>query len=439
MNLHAKFIQNIDEKSLEFVQLLETKSAIVERTGEMFGSIAAKRTVDLTDKIVETSPITQARVDTKGNKFETWIQKDENLIGFGKENYQKFKAFVKSIHGNREIKRLVHESFVEKEIFQWLYGFSDQEEPKEILSTTLVRRIKESIEFRTYCFPVSNLIIHQPFDIGDVTIKFLTSEDLKNIDSKIAAMYEGAVVASVDINAEPSLGQEIALGKCSLAIDLLKIYSKTLFNPETVIDFDIDVRTQIIDQASIISHPVGEISPIHIKWYAVPSKYYLQPADFQMMNEMYIVDIIKLINSDNTGNELSIMLINAIRNFANAISVKNLHKRIADLFSVYESLLVPNKSAHILESLKKYGPKLITPEIEERKEIKKRFTALYDVRSALIHHRQHENFELYELSRLQFHLLVLILNLTRWNAEYYTKIDVLNKIDDTIEQVQISL
>lgn len=214
----------------------------------------------------------------------------------------------------------------------------------------------------------------------------------------------------------------------------MKIYSRTFFEPDIPLDFDIDLRAKTQMNNFIFSHNVGSMEDFTYSMNRSFERATIDENNIKYMNDLHLPVIVNFVFSSKSKNELSEMIINAISNFADALSTKKIQKRIAEIFTIYESLLVPNNSSPILDSLTKYGPKLITNDSEERKELKKLFQDFYAVRSSLMHHGLYKSFDMEGLRKLQFCLLLLIIKLIELSQFHQNKSDVLLEIDEAINR-----
>lgn len=138
---------------------------------------------------------------------------------------------------------------------------------------------------------------------------------------------------------------------------------------------------------------------------------------------------------DPKKTELFELLLTTINLFGDALTENILHKRIINLFTIMELLLLKDKNVPILDSLKKYLPILITDNIEVRKEIKENIDKLYEIRSKAIHHSKYEDFQVEQLAKLQEYLFLLLKKLIQLSDSFETKDQVLSEIDRAINSV----
>jgi hypothetical protein len=444
MNIPAPLLKHIDEKSIELVELLDKVELPSRIKQEPTGSMGEKIPLDWSDKIGDSNSKVYSALDYKNRKIDIWYEMDGHKIGYDLEKYKIYSKFVESLHKKR-FHSFVTNDFLESNIFNWVLETHLNGKAATNLSEYIVQIIEGSIVTRTYSFPILYLEIPTFLKVGPVSIRYFTKDnfdeseaiyarenDGKKNSGFLRKQFQGVVLASVEETAQSDRGAELAFEKCSLAVDLLKIYSKTFSRPDIILDFDIDSRAKTQTNNYIFSQVTGSMEDLTVSLHKRFETNRIDTMDLQRMHDMQFGFITQFAFSNEEQSELSGMIINAIKNFANALSNRDLNKRIAELCSIYESLLVPDKQAHILESLKKYGPKIVTTDLERRKELKKLITDFYDIRCALIHHGQHEEFDMLQLSRFQYTLLYLILNLIQKSKTHKKKIEVLTEIDEAI-------
>lgn len=443
MNLPKQLLDYIDNKSSDLISLLCTKIEENKDRGpiQSVGSISEKITLDLSGKIDVAKDQLYSTTDYRGHKIDSWLATKDRHIGYDESAYKEFSKFISSLYVKFEINSITSKDFIESIVFDWLVH--NEEYSSVNLSSHIVERISAAATTKKYSFPILYLEIPGIIKIGDVEIGYLTKKDfdeieeiaVKNGNEKPTALrekYQGAVVARTIQFGESEKAKELAFERCSLVIDVLKLHSKTMYIPDSWSDFNLDLKARSVNMRTIFSQASDNFKDFSISMHAAARITQIGFDDIKKMRELRMDAFGAFISEKGPRNEISQMIINSIQNFADAISNRDLHKRISELFSVYESLLVPNKQAHILESLKKYGSKLVHNTPTERTTFKQLLTKLYDVRSNLVHHGERKDFTHEELVRLQIGLISLIFNLIQLSKKHNTKELVLKEIDDAI-------
>lgn len=133
-------------------------------------------------------------------------------------------------------------------------------------------------------------------------------------------------------------------------------------------------------------------------------------------------------------SEIDKLIINSIGLFSDALKERNLHRRISNIFTIFESLLVKDVNAGIIQSLCKYGPKLAVQDLKERKELVNVFISLYKVRSSYVHHAKLNEFNIDDLTKLQKSISKLLSNIMILGNKYTTKDKLMEAIDIEIDK-----
>ena len=139
-----------------------------------------------------------------------------------------------------------------------------------------------------------------------------------------------------------------------------------------------------------------------------------------------------LFRLSNENSELQNLIINAIRRLAKALTTTNLNQRIVELFTVMESLLVPNSQANILESLTRYCSKIVHSKRDDRINLINLIKKMYEIRSSYVHHALEKDFEIEDLRNLQVTVHTLIGKLIEKSYDNKQKSGILKEIDDAI-------
>jgi hypothetical protein len=450
-NPHLK--KHIDAKSLELVELMSHRRITPESSKEKIiyhGSVDHKSAVDISDKIVTGLGMTQSTTNYNGIAIDRWFRQNGDEYGFDQKEYVEFRKAIGSFYKDQEIIRLISFKFLLDITFDWVLETKRNGQAMENLSDYLTNKINSALTTETYCFPILNLEISEPFNIGPVTFKYFTREDFDQLTSNfdknkvddldnpyptIREMYEGMVVASSLEYGERGQAEAIARARSLIAIDLLKICSDTLELPDMDLSFDIDMRAREQLESQMISHGSESIDKFNISKKRLPRIHQINSSYFSRLRERQLPQIAHYVFSGDSNKELHELIVNAIANFGDALSTRDLNKRVVELFSIYESLLIPNDSSPIQDSLNKYGTKLIFKTLDDRRGLKSLFIEMYKVRSAMVHHGKRKEFDIENLRKLQLALFMLIIALIKKSVKHDTKASIIAEIDDAIDSI----
>lgn len=373
------------------------------------GSIHQQIAVDLTDKMVD-SPHYESEQDFSGIISKREVYQNRS-VGLDSSNYIKLKKLVKTIVDEKSIKYKISKECVEEKTFQWLVKTFKAQKANKTLSTFLLDEFSSELKHLRIRFPIVNLNIHKPFEIGKAKFDYFTAEYFdklvvfhgeKGLDSNpdkflhLRKKFQGKVFVCYDIVAEKKRGEEIALEYCSLAVDILKMCSDTLDMPFLKLGFDIDSRVRFASQSEVIfSSANNELDELNITFYGPGNRYQIGEQQWRFVLQRGLDSFHTFLQSlADEPTELETLILNSIKRFGNAISTESLHQRIVELFTILESLLLLNTNTPIIESVCRYCSKLVFKTVDDRKQSIELLKSMYDVRSKLIHHGKEEDFEL---------------------------------------------
>lgn len=445
MILNDKKIRFIDQEVFRLLNLIEETNTVKEPAKKQAGSIAHSISIDWTDKIVD-SPMLE---------FETVLKEIVSVkqsykgktIGFNAQNYLEFKKFVAHIDKEQNVANVISRKFIEEKSIEWIFTTYRNQKASTNFSTYIIDEMENSIEELKVHHLMLNIDIKEPFQIGNVHFEFFTKEYFDKLsrdfqakkpgaDNYYEAMreqYQGRVFATYIVRAEPNKAKEIALRECSLAVDILKMCSQTLDVPHLKNSFDIDSRVRENGQNKVIIMNTNNLKKMRVTMSRGPNHHTIDDSEWKKMLNRQIADFHNfLLELNKDGSELKQLIVNAIKRFGTAISNSDLHQRTVELFTILESLLLFDKNSPIIDSVCRYSSKLVFKQPDERKELISLLKRMYEVRSALIHHAKQKEFDLNDLRKLQYTVVLLLVSLIRKSTLHKTKVSILKEIDDAI-------
>lgn len=432
----------LDREAFRLIEFIcEKEEAIKQESAELKGSLGEMNTIDISAQII--GPSTSSTCDVFDQEIEKWKKFNNTLIGFNKVNYTYYKKFIDCILKDKTISTLVSYSFIDKYTFDWFVKSYKEKKCVCDFTTYIMELINDSIKEWETKFLLLYINIEKPIKIGSVEINYFPKDCfsfLENSDANalkiLREKYVGRVYAKCVVRAEKEKAIEIGRELCLQAIDVLKICSPTLRFPQLEINFDIDMRAKMVQSSEIfISFPNSEEVTITQINNVIPFLVGNHEFEIMKINNLEVYNNFLLSNSGRTSTELESLLFNSIRRFGNAISNENKHQRVVELFTIMESLLLPNTNSPIIDSLTKYCPKIITKNVTDRNHITDLIKNMYGIRSGLIHHAKENKLSMKDLSNLQLIVNSLICNLIVKTNNYQEKKDILNEIDEAINAV----
>jgi hypothetical protein len=446
MNINRKRIEYVNKEAFRLVGLIKETEEEKEKPTELKGSVKHQNYIDLSNNLINT-PIT-----ISGTLFNKTISRkvceNQKCCGFDRVSFQQFEKFVNNLHKDNSIKQLVSREFVDKVVFDWIIKTYKIKQTESSFSEIFIEKINLAIkEYKIY-YPIYYLEIGKAFHIGDVTFDFFTKEQFDNFANNFSSTnsekrenpyevlrdkYQGKVFCSCIVKSERNRAKEIALEKCSIAVDILKICSDTIDFPFAKLSFDIDSRTRENIKNEVIIQETSDKNNFNTDIYRLPAQHEINDKDWELILKRNLGIFQQFLSKLETNHtELENLILNAIKRFGNALSNSNLHQRIVELFTILESLLLKNQDLPIIDSVTKYCSKLVFKNPKDRKELIRLFKEMYTIRSAIIHHGINKEFEMDNLRKLQLIIKLLIIKLIDLSKKHETKLTIIDEIDEAI-------
>jgi hypothetical protein len=438
MNIPIKRQDYLDKEIYEIISLVELTDFSPIKKVDYVPFDEDEDIIDLSDKVIGPF-ITSEKL---GSEIVSIKHCDEkHCRELKKDVFKRFEKFIDTIYKTPEINSLVSRKFLFDLGFKYLIKSHSENRTEGNFSDYLIDNIEKEIkEYKIY-FSVENLEIFKPLKIGKVEISKLENDilvednDRQNADSinEFNKKYKRKVFASCIIKAEKDRAIELALKECSLSIDIIKICSDTIDDPKTKISFDIDSRLSESFSAETIVKNINKQNDVNIIAQRIPN-YHQLTEDYRKRLSYRNLDFFNgfLFRLSNENSELQNLIINAIRRLAKALTTTNLNQRIVELFTVMESLLVPNSQANILESLTRYCSKIVHSKRDDRINLINLIKKMYEIRSSYVHHALEKDFEIKDLRTLQVTVHTLIGKLIEKSYDNKQKSGILKEIDDAI-------
>lgn len=438
MNIPIKRQDYLDKEIYEIISLVEVTDFLPIKKFDHVPFDEDENIIDLSDKMIGPF-VTSEKLGSEIVSIKHCD--DKHCRELKNEVLKRYEKFIDTIFKSSEIHPLVSRKFLFDLGFKYLIKSHCENRTEGNFSDYLIDNIEKEIkEYKIY-FSVENLEIFTPLKIGKVEISKLENNILvadnvrQNAESinKFNKKYKRKVFASCIIKAEKDRAIELALKECSLSIDIIKICSDTMDDPKTKISFDIDSRLSESFSAETIICNINQQNDVKIIAQRIPN-YHQLTEDYRKRLLCRNLDFFNgfLNNLGNENTELQNLIINAVRRLAKALTTRNLNQRIVELFTVMESLLVPNSQANILESLTRYCSKIVHSKREDRINLINLIKKMYEIRSSYVHHAIEKDFEIEDLRNLQVIVQCLIGKLIEKSFTHQQKSEILKEVDDAI-------
>ena len=441
-------IDEINIKAFELVSLVEIVSIEVSnQKSQLVGSAKEKGFVDWSDKIINDG--IEKTLNQADETTTIHIVKNQNRIGFNKENYPSFLSLVTAIKNNDFFKAKSSLSFIEKETLYWLIEIIDTKIAGSNLIDYLKNEVEQKIGEHQFYFPVINLNIENPFKIGNVEFCYFTKKyfddyftaknnekvtiSKEEFETLFHNEYIGQVIVKIKVSAESEHAEEIAKNEAQNAVDVLKIYGITSTVPETKTMFDLNHRLNYQTKANFLSQNLSKSDDllISIKFnnptYSINDAY-LNNAKANGMETFS--HFISLKNDDDFYK----LIIQSISIFASSLSNFDLHNRAISLITVLESLLLLDDEEHKMEKFVKARiEKLLSDIFPDKELLKAHITKIYKVRHKMVHKAIRLNIDTKELAFVQIVIINLLLMMMRYNVieKHTSKVTIINFLNSS--------
>lgn len=405
---------------------------------EKIGSSAIDDAIDITDYVVGDSLISWIH-DNNDEHADILFEKHDYRIRFGNINYRKYKDFINRLLNTEEFNGKVTFKFLELEVFRWLISIKENAKVDISLFSFISNRVEQEKIDEVFYFPIINLDIEKIFKIGYVEFTYFTKEywdimftqsnfEKDFFNSVFRNNYQGKVLASIPICGIADKAEELAKKQVELAVDVLKLFGPTIAFPKRVANFDLDYRLNYLVSTEYLTRHLDEEYKFSIvqngNYY--PVKFTTKTIDgFQNDNNK----ISKFILSEKNV-ELDKIIRQSINMLANCLTISDLHLRIANMFTLLESIcLEEERDNKITSKTLARIPKLLTQNFEEKEFAKLLINEFYEIRHKFVHKaiRLPINFD--NLGYFQEMIKLLIFRLID-NRHLLNKVNLIKILDE---------
>ncbi|HTF18144.1 MAG TPA: hypothetical protein VK658_08740 [Chryseolinea sp.] len=442
ITLNEHKVKHIDQESLLLIDLLETSTLMPD--DPVADDPKKEKLIDPPPILTFTMP--DNYILTKGNlPFDCFKR---TCIGFNEENYIRFKKLVDTIHKGHEVGTKISHEFVHKTVWGWLIQAKRKGQSDGSLSDYLHEQLNGAIKEYKMHFTILYLHPKYKFNIGlaefgsfsgEYFDKFIDTFNknkpgLPNVFVRMKKEYFGQKYVAVTVEGEKIRAQQIAADYCAIAVDILKICSDTLDQPDLKISFDIDFRSQESPQDKTLVEAINSEDGLTTQLRRKPANYDLEERRMAAIEKRGLNTFRDFLISieQEKPSELQNLILRAIRRFADALTNTDLHRRVASLFTILESLLLLDQDSPITDSVVKYTTRLVSKDIETRKILSVLIKELYKVRSKWVHHAIEEPIHEKDLAGLQIVVHTLLKVLIGKTKQHKEKATILKEIDDAI-------
>lgn len=362
IQLHEKAVKYFNEKSAEF--LCELKPDTTKRRERVKVESSASHCFisdHLTDKDIINITSLGYVDNLSGKQVARFFLVDKTPIGLNQDSYSAFLKFAEDFHHRKEINTLLSLEFIIESIFDWFENKYKGLIPKDKeLVEYIAEKSEKEIKKYKISIPISFIAIEKPFVIGKINFeyfetgfydKFINTLKSKAQESKefdennfsifekdFRKKYQGAVFASISLEAEQQRCIEIAMSEAEKALMALRFFSPSTFLPQIPCYFGIMGQTEIPKNHVFIFE--NEIPTV--KEGMEEKRMYSWPISVIEFSEIYKAGLgiaSKLISQkDTTAFENSVL--NSMSLFGRALTSRNFQDKIVYSLVSIETLLL---------------------------------------------------------------------------------------------------
>ncbi len=442
INSNARTVFNT--RASELVEKLIIHAEEPSTPQNLSGSDAEIYAQDWSDKFPSTfEGISRNMNGLTGEYTDIFFSKSQEITGFEGDSYFEFIKLAKSIHRSSKINKRVTNSFIEKELFNWIFAVHESSIIKQEFCDFVEDKVNEVCDSWTVAFKVLYLRIPCKITIGDTWVDYTRKEEIeehilrkgeidpKDIEATRNIFGNTVYVACKIDDSSKDRAIDLAYEKCSLSIDILKCFSPTVRMPKIPLQFDIDSRTKKNEKNFTFVFKDTFFNDLTVNLAPSAGAAFNFPEAFITPIHSHIFQTLN--NSKIKSNELKDVVRMNIKKYAAALSNENLYERIVQLASIWDSIFINNENEPVQFTISRYGPKIVSNKIDERKKIKKLIKKMYGCRSAYIHRASESEYDDSELSDFQFYTLQMLSALVHLSFFYSNTTEVIELIDEDLE------
>lgn len=441
---------NLNKRAYDLVQKLSFSEIKPNLNIEpLTGSLGERGAVDLSDKIVPNQGISRG-IDYANRTINIYGFIIGFEVGFDENEYPHFQEFIVDIQ-REHFEDLASFNFIEEKALDWfLFIFEHKRSSNDILPF-LEEQVRANMKSHTFYFPVNNMNIETPFTLGNTRFCYFTKEEMdnyyKNLKSKenstwtdevfdgiYRSKFQGVVLAQVTVDSERSRAEDLAKEIASISVDILKFHTNNLTVPDFKVPFDLNFRLNY-QRKSVFLTGNGLKDPdlaYNVQFNTNDYSWTDERLTFAYNQSMGLFSEFIILRKKD---ELYLLIIQAIKNYASALANWDLHERCVSLITIIESLLLKFEEMYKMElKVKQRIVKIGSSNDQEDVELNGHLSNIYQVRHKMVHKAVRLNINHVDLGKTQTMILVLLMKLIYLNHQFSKKEAVLDYLD-SVERV----
>lgn len=411
---------------------------------KMIGSIAELDIVDLSDKFISSSPViaSQLMAENLDEKIEIMI--NQKWYGFAENaTYIEFYKFINKLRLQNNIDQIFSLEYLKTKVLVWLIRNKINQNKNLDLDSEIHRLIKKDVKIRLFHYPVTNLDIESELDVGPHKINFFKREyfdkyskklygdnpsnEQKDLFEKNIRKYQGRVFVTIKVKAEPKIAEKIAYKEACTVIDIFKLCTPTLYFPPEQCNIDLEGRTL---QSS--DHLISEPNELGFTISTSRKGRHLNFTNEMLAGFTPIIKVFSGVFIDYGNNQMRRMVRNSISLLSKSLNDEDLHRRIALLISICESIFLFDSENYKMEKkCKRRMAYFVQSDNKiEKQKIYNLLSSFYEIRHKIQHKSKRLYIDLMQMRDFQV-IIVEVLRLMIYESQKFTlKEDWLKQLDE---------
>jgi hypothetical protein len=358
--------------------------------------------------------------------------------GLLETDYAEFKLLISDILAIDSISRVASYDYVEGKSFQWLIDIRKTGAASQNILDFIRKQLDTDVKEVEFFFPVTNLDIVQPFQLGNVNFTYFTEELMNKMagfyrttakplteeqfNAAFRKEYQGVTIVVVKVTAEDTKARAAALECAERAVDCLKIVALASLHTSEMHSFDLNHRLNFQIQSGFLSkEKSSEMNyVVHLNFDRCNS--FKCDKDFLLdANENGLAKLAYFITLNN-GDELYNIISSGIQTMSFSLSIADRHRRIMALISLVESLLLEDGWVDGIEkTTKRRLVRLIPGSKEQDVNTIDLFARIYQIRHQITHRGKKLPINDEDLTLVQIGILIILTNLIVLNLKHGIK------------------
>ena len=451
LEIHPDAISRFDELGLSLAKLCTEKEypSAGKTQSSHFPKPYVAASINEND-IGEIKVGPHQRLDASGKKISEAFNLDGKRIGLEGENYIQFIKLCEAIQKAIRPQFMVSQTTIEEECFNWIRGYFCGNTTSTLVET-IIPIIESKISYLEIWIPIARLRVESIISIGKIEIRPISEELINSwrdahtssipdedktskvflhqfFDVDFKRPLQGKSASVIQLTAEPKAAQEQAINETERALSVLRLFSGAATNPYATCHTTIlgresfETTTAIIFKNGIFSSKNKESVDNLIPW-AITDEF------INLIRQTSVLDILNtlLINKNITKFQENIL--DSVTLYSQATLTKQFSTKLIYILAALEGIFLKNNNEPITQNLRERVAMLIGKDLAERKSIIGNINAIYELRSAFLHHAHsvdsNQEFEGF-MSNAHRAIIAVITN----HDKFSTKQDFISTLDD---------